>query len=108
MRWLLRKFEAWREARRMKRERETERMAREMLRDVTDGAIFMNNPSPESWVSQMFTDTQRNPHGISWWTWENGEMRHMSWEEVHGLHIEDAGRMDGHDFPRAWRKGISR
>ena len=36
--------------------------------------------------------------------------RYRRWLRRHCLvaSVEEAGRMGGHDFPRAWRKGISR
>lgn len=48
MRWLLRKFEAWREARRLKREREVAAMQRRLLSDVTQAARMGGN-SPQAW-----------------------------------------------------------
>jgi hypothetical protein len=49
MRWLLRKIEAWREMRRMKRQREAAATQRRLLRDTMDAARMGGNDYPSAY-----------------------------------------------------------
>lgn len=75
----------WREARRMKRERDAARLTRNMLRDVTQAARMGGENIPAAWKS------------------DNGSQINFE-----GGEFEWAGQHSRIWSPRAWRKGISR